>query len=178
MGYISRAAFSEGEALSRWLLPSWTDFPSCFGTTSELPSLFATSGLIQQQYSVTVLHVFHHVFGALHQNYSLEGRMLAHDPTYPVHSYDKLREEGLDKKLYVRGGCEVTRKVVPPASICRTSGSRRSSHGRHRVASAGPWWCLWAPDHRAHPDTPRINSSRSGPENPCWLDLDKGEIYV
>lgn len=41
------------------------------------------------------LHVFHQVFRTLHQNYSLKRWMLTHHSTNPIHSYNKLREDGL-----------------------------------------------------------------------------------
>lgn len=87
------------------------------------------------------LHIFHHIFRALHQDYSLEWRMLAHNSTYPVHSYNKLREGGLAN----RPNSPLTKvwnpsNVVLPALTCHTSGWPHSSHARHRAASAGPWW--------------------------------------
>lgn len=120
------------------------------------------------------LHIFHQVFRALHQNYSFEWRMLAHNSTYPVHSYNKLREAGLTngtKSLFLEDRCALN--VVLPALTCHTSGLPRSSHDRHRVASAGPCWYHWAPGRSVHPDTPHTDSSRSGPESPCWFDLDE-----
>lgn len=56
---------------------------------------------------------------------------------------------------------------------CHTSGLLHSSHGRHHAASAGPWWHPSAPGHWVHPDTPHTGSSRSGPESPCWFDLNR-----
>ena len=44
------------------------------------------------------LHIFHQVFRALHQNYPLEWRMVAHDPARPVHPYNKLRDSGLNDR--------------------------------------------------------------------------------
>lgn len=47
-----------------------------------------------------------------------------------------------------------------PARTCRTSGSPRSSPALRRAAWARTCGCPWAPDHWAHPDTPRTGSSR------------------
>ena len=119
------------------------------------------------------LHIFHQVFRALHQNYSLEWRMLAYDSTYPVHSYNKLRDAGFTDgtdSLFVED--RRASNVVLPALTCRTSGLPHSSHGRRRAASAGPCLYQWAPGHWAHPDTPHTGSSRSEQESHCWFDLD------
>ncbi len=94
-----------GGESSRMLDAILDGLPVLFGTTTALmsPSLVGLCSICWQQCSEcgcillrrADLHVFHHVFRALHQNYSLEWRMLAHDSTYPVHSYNKLRDGGL-----------------------------------------------------------------------------------
>lgn len=180
-GYISTAAFLEGGALWCWTpLPSWRD--SLFCSRQQQHFLHFTVGLSSvhwdrniQRMVISHLHVLHHIFRALHQDYSLEWRMLAHDSAYPVHSYNKLRERGFSNRpnsTLTEGWSALN--VVLPALTCHTSGSPHSSHGRHHAASAGPWWYRWAAGQRARPDTPRTGSSRSGPESPCWFDLDRG----
>lgn len=115
VSYISRAAFSEGEALWYWTLsPSWRDSLFCSGQQQHFLHFWPQQNSQRQQYSVygyillrwADLHVFHHIFRALHKNYSLKCWMLAHNSTYPVHSYNKLREGGLANRanLCIHGG--------------------------------------------------------------------------
>lgn len=53
--------------------------------------------------------MFHHVFRALNQSYSLKRRMLAHDAAHPVHPYHELKEGRSAHRTNIRRGFKVPR---------------------------------------------------------------------